>query len=60
MQSLIKRLLHDNSAATVVEYGLIVGIISVSLIVGMQSFSNQLSILYQIVNTYTAAAGAKN
>jgi len=53
-------LLHDNSAATVVEYGLIVGIISVSLIVGMQSFSNQLSILYQIVNTYTAAAGAKN
>jgi pilus assembly protein Flp/PilA len=60
VQSLIKRLLHDNSAATVVEYGLIVGIISVSLIVGMQSFSNQLSILYQIVNTYTAAAAAKN
>lgn len=60
MQSLIRRLLHDNSAATAIEYGLILGIISVSLIVGMQSFSNQLTVLYQIVNTYTTAAAAKN
>jgi len=54
------RLLHDNSGATAIEYGLIIGIISVSIIIGMQSFSNQLVLLYQIVNTYTTNAQNKS
>ncbi|WP_428333972.1 Flp family type IVb pilin [Novosphingobium sp.] len=55
-----RRLLHDTSGATAVEYGLIIGIISVSIIVGMQSFTNQLIILYQIVNGYTTDANSKH
>lgn len=60
MQSLIRRILHDNSAATAVEYGLILGLISVSVIVGLQGFSNQLVVLYQIVDGYTTNATSKN
>ncbi len=60
MQSLIRRILHDHSAATAVEYGLILGLISVSVIVGLQGFSNQLVVLYQIVDGYTTNATSKN
>jgi len=60
VQSLIRRILHDNSAATAVEYGLILGLISVSVIVGLQGFSNQLVVLYQIVDGYTTNATSKN
>ncbi len=60
MRNLARRLLHDTSGATAVEYGLIIGIISVSIIVGMQSFTNQLIILYQIVNGYTTDANSKH
>ncbi len=60
MQSLIRRILHDNSAATAVEYGLILGLISVSVIFGLQGFSNQLVVLYQIVDCYTTNATSKN
>ncbi|WP_420382952.1 Flp family type IVb pilin [Novosphingobium sp.] len=60
MRNLARRLLHDTSGATAVEYGLIIGIISLSIIVGMQSFTNQLIILYQIVNGYTTDANSKH
>jgi len=60
VQNFTRRLLHDNSGATAVEYGLVIGIISVSIIVGMQSFSNQLVVLYQIVNGYTSSAMTKS
>ena len=60
MRNFTGRLLHDNSGATAIEYGLIIGIISVSIIIGMQSFSNQLVLLYQIVNTYTTNAQNKS
>jgi pilus assembly protein Flp/PilA len=60
VQSFTRRFLHDNSGATAIEYGLIIGLISVSLIVGLQSFGNQLVVLYQIVDGYTTSANAKH
>lgn len=60
MRNFTRRLLHDNSGATAIEYGLIIGLISVSIIVGMQNFSNQLVVLYQIVDGYTSSAQNKH
>jgi len=60
VRNFTRRLLHDNSGATAIEYGLIIGLISVSIIVGMQNFSNQLVVLYQIVDGYTSSAQNKH
>lgn len=54
MQTLVKRLLRDTAGVTVVEYGMLIGLLSVVLIFGLQSFSNQL------INTLLIAAAATN
>jgi len=59
VQSYMQKLLRDNSGATAIEYGLIVGLISVSIIIGLQSFGDQLVVLYQVVDGYTANAANK-
>ncbi len=56
----MRRLLRDNSGATAIEYGLILGLISVSIIIGLQSFGDQLVVLYQVVDGYTANAANKH
>ncbi|WP_353226916.1 Flp family type IVb pilin [Novosphingobium sp.] len=60
MQTLFKRLLRDSSAATVVEYGMLIALISVILIVGFQGFSNQLINTWLIVQGYTDNSMAKH
>jgi len=54
VQTLVKRLLRDTAGVTVVEYGMLIGLLSVVLIFGLQSFSNQL------INTLLIAAAATN
>ncbi|WP_028641750.1 Flp family type IVb pilin [Novosphingobium acidiphilum] len=53
MPSLFTRLLRDESAATVVEYGLLIGLLSVVIIVGLQGFSDQIINTWTIVQTYS-------
>jgi|GEM_PF-2047502 len=48
----LKRLARADDAATVVEYGLLIGLLSVVLIVGFQGFSNQLINTWLIVQLY--------
>jgi pilus assembly protein Flp/PilA len=45
--------MRDQSAATVVEYGLLIGVLSVVIIVGLQGFSNQIINTWTIVQTYS-------
>jgi len=60
VQGLINRLLRDDSGATAIEYGLLVGLIAVVMITAYQNFANQLVNTYLIVNGYTSNAMAKN
>jgi Flp pilus assembly pilin Flp len=60
VQGLFKRLLHDVTGATVVEYGLLIGTLAIAGIFGMQAFCNQLIVLWQIVDGYTSNSMAKN
>jgi pilus assembly protein Flp/PilA len=58
VHTLVKRLLRDRSGATVVEYGMLIALLSVVIIVGMQNFSNQIINTWLIVTTYTNNAQA--
>lgn len=51
MKTLI-RFLNDTNGATAVEYGLLAGLISVAMIIGLESFSDA---LLGVFNTLTAA-----
>lgn len=56
----LKRLMRDRSAATAVEYGVIAGVISGILLIGLQLFSDALlNLLTHITDTVTAAWGTK-
>lgn|GEM_PF-1495063 len=59
MQPFCQRLLRDSSAVSAVEYGLLIGLLSVIIVVGLSSFSNQLINTYLIVSNATAAGQAK-
>jgi pilus assembly protein Flp/PilA len=45
--------MRDTSAATVVEYGMLIGLLSVVIIVGLQGFSDQIVNTWVIVQSYT-------
>ncbi len=48
----LKHLIHNRDGATAVEYGLIVALISVGLLLGLQSFSGSLqNVLEYIAET---------
>lgn len=49
---MIKRLAQDETAATAIEYGLIVALIAIVMVVALQSAGNSLS------STMTTATGA--
>ncbi|WP_112811762.1 Flp family type IVb pilin [Ensifer sp.] len=56
----LKRLFRDRSAATAVEYGVIAGVISGILLIGLQAFSDSLLVLLNyITDTIAAAWGTK-
>ena len=59
MRSFWQRLLRDRAGVTVIEYGLLIGLISIIIVVGLSNFSNQLVNTYLIVTNATAAGQAK-
>lgn len=60
MRALLQRLARDPTGATVVEYGMLIALISVILIVGFQNFSNALINNWLIVQGYTDNSLAKH
>ena len=42
--------LQDHSGATAVEYGLLIGIIAMSLVLGMSAFGNEMTNLWKAVD----------
>lgn len=58
LQTLLKRLRRDEAGATVIEYGMLIALLSVVIIVGLQNFSNQIINTWLIVTTYTNNAQA--
>jgi pilus assembly protein Flp/PilA len=59
VRSFWQRLLRDRAGVTVIEYGLLIGLISIIIVVGLSNFSNQLVNTYLIVTNATAAGQAK-
>ncbi len=47
--------LADQSGATSIEYGLLIGVIAMTLLVGMSAFSNQLHLLFSEIDVHTRA-----
>ncbi|WP_115419351.1 Flp family type IVb pilin [Ensifer sp. M14] len=47
----LKRLIRDRSAATAVEYGLIAGLICLSLILGLEQLRDALLSLFNLLTT---------
>eukprot|EP01037_Dinobryon_pediforme_P004380 gene4379-4426_t len=53
-------LLRDRQGATVIEYGMLIALVSVILIVGFQAFGNSLVNNWLIVQAYTDNSLAKH
>jgi pilus assembly protein Flp/PilA len=49
MNQLIKRLLKEEQAATAIEYGLIAGLIAVSLVITLTNVGTKLKGLFQLI-----------
>lgn len=56
MTAIFIKLMRDKRAATAVEYGLLVGVLTLSLIFGMKGVTNQLYVLYNSVHKNTENA----
>ena len=46
----LSRLARDESGATAIEYGLIIGIIAASLILGMESIRDNLLAIFKLIS----------
>ena len=46
MWDFVRKLLQDDSAATAIEYGMLIGVIAMSLFFGMSAFTNQLIVVW--------------
>ncbi len=55
-QSILTRLLQDQSAATAMEYGLIIAMVSMTIIGGLQNLSGGLGAVWDTATTKTDAA----
>ncbi len=53
-------MLRDRQGATVIEYGMLIALVSVILIVGFQAFGNSLVNNWLIVQAYTDNSMAKH
>ena len=53
MLDFVRKPLVDRSGATAIEYGLLIGVIAMTMFFGMSAFTNQLFLLYQEVEVHT-------
>jgi pilus assembly protein Flp/PilA len=56
MRSLITRFAHDDSGASLVEYGLLVGLIAVVCLAAVQLLGTTINQVFTTINTALAAA----
>jgi pilus assembly protein Flp/PilA len=56
MTNFIKRLFQEQSGATAIEYGLILGLIVLALLSGLQAFADGTITMWETVSTKTANA----
>ncbi|HEY9072695.1 MAG TPA: Flp family type IVb pilin [Desulfobaccales bacterium] len=54
----VKAFINDEEGATAVEYGLLVGLIAVAIIVAVTALGKSLSALFSTVNDKVVAAGS--
>lgn len=50
MRDYVRKPLMDNTGATAVEYGLLVGMIAMTMLIGMNAFVNSLFLLYDVID----------
>jgi len=56
MWGAVRQVLKDQSAVTAVEYGLLVGVLALSMVFGMRAVTNQLYVLWHNVEDHSNAA----
>ena len=47
----VRKPLKDQSGATAIEYGLLIGVIAMSLVFGMAAFGNEMTNLWKRIDT---------
>jgi pilus assembly protein Flp/PilA len=60
MWDFVRKPLLDNTGATAIEYGLLIGVIAMTMFFGMSAFVNSLFIMYNTINLNLGKAAAKN
>ncbi|MEP4769273.1 MAG: Flp family type IVb pilin [Roseibium sp.] len=56
MKSLISRFVNDESGATAIEYGLIAGLLSVVIVVALQTLGTSLNVVFTTIDTELSKA----
>jgi pilus assembly protein Flp/PilA len=56
MWDFVRKPLVDQSAATAIEYGLLLGVIAMSLFFGMSAFTDQLIIVWKVIENNSPTA----
>ncbi len=51
MLDFVRKPLVDNTGATAIEYGLLIGVIAMAMFFGMSAFVNSLFIMYNTIDT---------
>lgn len=51
MLDFVRNPLVDNTGATAIEYGLLIGVIAMTMFFGMSAFVNSLFIMYNTIDT---------
>jgi pilus assembly protein Flp/PilA len=59
MWMIARKVLNDQSAATAIEYGLMIGVIGTALVLSMGTITNELGDLYVLINNKTTNAASK-
>lgn len=55
MLDFVRKPLADQTGATSIEYGLLIGVIAMTMFFGMSAFTNQLFLLWSEVESHTRA-----
>ena len=53
------KIINDESGATAIEYGLLLAVLALSMVFGLNAFTNQLYVLWHSVENRTNEAAAK-
>ncbi|KPF55603.1 hypothetical protein IP65_05855 [Novosphingobium sp. AAP1] len=60
MKNFLRRVARESEAVTLVEYGLLVGALGLSIVFGLNAFTNQLYRLWHIIDNAAVAAANRH